>query len=272
MTDIINNINSSRKQCAVAVVFMQPQCNMYCNFCVTENNFNAMTFEQGVRLLRFLKVRGFKVVVLGGGEPFAWPNDLVELTKVAKGYGFKTVQVGTNGINMPAGFAEIKSIDRYVLPLESVNPNVHNLMRVYKDNQHHRIIMDRLNTLKQARKSVTISTVVTKINLADVVKVGRFLRDEYNAGSEHVHAWHLYQFLPYGRGGEINRDALLVGEDEYLQIFEQVQNLDMSFRVYKRADMYKSQTVDFFWYDDDDNIKMGSSEWGTGITVSVIDE
>ena len=44
----------------VAVVFLQPRCNMHCTFCITQDNFNAFTFDQAAslrveRLLQFAK-------------------------------------------------------------------------------------------------------------------------------------------------------------------------------------------------------------------------
>ena len=243
---------------AIVVIFLQPACNMHCTFCVTEDNFTPMRFEQAVKLLDTLRDEGVRTVIFGGGEPTDWPGDLFALTRKAKAHGF-TVQIGTNGINLPDDFETIESVDRWVLPIESVDSEMHNRMRLYK-GRHHAIILERLAALKRARKGVTLSTVMTEVNKAGVLDLAQLLR-EYAAESNHVHAWHLYQFLPVGRGGAVHGADLEIPEEEYRGLVEQVMALDLPFRVYRRSDMYQSQTVDFCWFEGDE-MKRGRDEWG----------
>ena len=103
------------REIAVAVVFLQPQCNMTCTFCVTEDDFEPIRFEDAVDLLGHLVQRGVRSVVFGGGEPFQWPGDVLQLASEARARGL-TVQIGTNGIDLPRGFADLECIDRWVLP------------------------------------------------------------------------------------------------------------------------------------------------------------
>ncbi len=241
----------------VAVIFVKPQCNMHCTFCVTENNFTAMTFDQGVQLLESLEARGVRSVVFGGGEPFDWDEDLVALTRVAKKLGF-SVQVGTNGIALPNGFEYIDSIDKYVLPIESATCDAHNKMRLYK-NQHHEIIIDRLDKLSKAGKSVTLSTVITQPNMNEIDDLASYLL-KYHSKSHNVSAWHLYQFLPLGRGGAKNWQDLEISESDYREICAGVKTRNLPFRIFQRTDMYHPQTVDFFWFEGD-RLVSGSEAW-----------
>ncbi len=251
----------------VAVVFLQPRCNMHCTFCITEDNFNAFTFEQATRLLARLSAGGtVRSVVLGGGEPFDWPHDVPQLAAVGKSLGF-IMQVGTNGIAVPPGFERLASIDRWVLPLESIDPRPHNAMRLYRD-RHHAIIMDRLESLRRVGKSVTISTVVTQANVDEVVEVGRFLRDYANRGGN-VHAWHLYQFLPIGRGGAVHGGQLALPQCAYEAVGRDADSLDLPFRIYRRADMYHSRTVDFFWMDRG-AVRCGSEAWEQALAPALV--
>lgn len=250
----------------VAVVFLQPRCNMHCTFCITEDNFNAFTFDQAARLLRDLRAGGtVRSVVLGGGEPFDWPHDVIALGALGRRLGF-TMQVGTNGIAVPRGFEQLDAIDRWVLPLESIEPEAHNAMRLYR-GRHHAIILDRLEALRRVGKSVTISTVITQANFDEVVQVGRWLGDYVQRGGN-VHAWHLYQFLPIGRGGAVHGEnlALLPGVYEY--VCAEAESLGLPFRIYRRTDMYHSRTVEFYWMDRG-MVRCGSEAWApTPITVS----
>ena len=231
---------------SVAVILLHPACNMICTFCITEDNFNAMTQDQASGLLRTLKQEGFKNVIFGGGEPFQWPGDLMGLTQEAKQLGF-LVQVGTNAVALPKDFQNIQTIDRYVLPLESATDTIHNKMRLYK-NKHHQIIIDGLKRLQNAQKSVTLSTIVTRINKEGIQSLALFLK-ELDLLRPFVHAWHLYQFIPQGRGGSINADTLWISDREYMKACEEVLSMKLPFKVYRRQDMYRSKTVDFFWYE-----------------------
>jgi hypothetical protein len=64
-----------------------------------------------------------------------------------------------------------------------------------------------------------------------------------------LRAWHLYQFIPEGRGGAVNREALLLDKSEYEAACEPMKQLDARFQVFKRPDMLHSKTVEFFWME-----------------------
>ena len=241
----------------IAVVFLHPACNMSCSFCITENSMDTMRFDQGVSLMAHLRDSGFGNVVLGGGEPFAWPHDTVALAEAAKQLGH-FVQVGTNGIAMPESYATLLSVDRYVLPLDSVEARIHNTLRQHGPG-HHALILDRLATLLETRKSVTISTVVTSQNADGLAGVGSFLA-EYHRKGGHLHGWHLYRFIPEGRGGRDNAAWLDVPTDVYENACADVKRHNLGFTVFKRKDMMHSRTVDFFWYQDG-LLRSGSEVW-----------
>jgi len=230
----------------VAVIFLHPACNMTCTFCITEDNFDPITQTQALELLRILKKEDFQSVIFGGGEPFEWPGDLLALTWEAKQLGF-LVQIGTNAIALPKDYQNIDSIDRYVLPLESSVGAIHNKMRFYK-NQHHQLIIDCLQQLRGVQKSVTLSTIITKINVNELPSLALFIK-EFNSPYTFIHAWHLYKFIPQGRGGSINADDLIISDKEYTNACDGIQSMGLPFKVYQRKDMYHSKTVDFFWYE-----------------------
>lgn len=231
----------------VAVVMLLPTCNMHCTFCVTEEVFESMPERLAWQLVEQLHDRGVKAVVFGGGEPFVWEGDLLGLCRHARALGF-TVQVGTNGIELPDGFANLTEVDRWVIPLEAAEATMHDAMRLYR-GEHHSIIMERLAALKDARKSVTLSTVMTQTNVSGIDDLAAWV-EAYDRGTEHVHAWHLYQFLPLGRGGAVNAARLTLPEAEYEAVCERVKaRPGMRPVVFKRANMYRSQSVRFWWYE-----------------------
>ncbi|MCB9915950.1 MAG: radical SAM protein [Planctomycetes bacterium] len=232
----------------VAVVLLHPRCNMTCSFCVTPDDaFEALDEAQAHALVDELAARGLRTVVFGGGEPFAWRGDLLRLAGAARARGL-VVQVGTNGIALPAGFAADDAIDRWVLPLESADAAVHDRLRRHGPG-HHALILRRLEALRAAGREVTLSTVLCSETLAGVAPLAEALRG-YQARGGRVHAWHLYRFLPWGRGGAPNAARLAVSADAYADACARVEALGLPFRTFRRADMYRSKNVEFVWRAD----------------------
>ena len=228
----------------IAVLFLQPRCDMTCLFCATEDGFQALTLEQGEGMLRDLRGQGVGRVILGGGEPFAWAPGPLALARIAKESGFH-VQIGTNGLRLPEGYAESPWVDRYILPLESAHAEPHDGLRLHPGG-HHRVVLARLAELARAGKEVTISTVVTRRNLSGLDELGAFLAGYRGAGGR-LHAWHLYRLLHVGRGGTVHGPSLAVEPEAYRAACDRVRLREPSLRILKRPDMLHSATVGFFW-------------------------
>ncbi len=230
----------------IASLFLTPHCDMSCRFCASETDFAVMSFDEAASLLSALKGR-VESVVLGGGEPFLWPNDLEKLTCFAADLGFQ-VQVCTNGVNLPVGFEKIQSISRYILPLESLDPSLHDGLRWLRGGGHHGLILDRIRTLVQAKRELTLSTVVTCENLPGLQDMAEWLVAEGLSGLN-LHAWHLYRFLSVGRGGAPNGQELAVDRDQYQSACRALKAAGLPFTIYQRDDMQRASTVEFFWFE-----------------------
>ncbi len=253
-----NKHHSSSKKVKVAVIFLCSKCNMLCDFCITNDTIEEMSFNRARTLLKSLKQQSVSNVVFGGGEPFAWSNDVIALSKEAKQIGL-TVQVGTNGIDLPQGFETVGSIDRYVLPLDSAEEKIHNGLRQYSGN-HHALILSRLQKLRNAGKSVTLSTIFTRKNIEHIPDLIKFLQG-FTTDKNIIHAWHLYKFIPLGRGGGMRAAELAISNNEYLHTYRLIKSANLEFRIYKRVDMYHSKTVEFYWYENG-RIQAGNDVWG----------
>ncbi len=219
---------------------------MSCPFCASETGFSAMTFEQAQTLLEELAARGLRNVVLGGGEPFLWPHGVERLGRRARELGF-VVQVCTNGASLPAGFERVEGIDRYILPLESMDPARHDPLRRHRDG-HHRIVLERIRKLAGSGRELTVSTVLTRENIDELPAIAEYLARARRDGVA-LHAWHLYRFLPVGRGGARNAERLEVARESFARACAAVKRLDLGFPVYRRDNMLRSSSVEFFWFD-----------------------
>ncbi|MBL0313558.1 MAG: radical SAM protein [Holophagaceae bacterium] len=238
----------------IASLFLTPSCDMGCRFCASETEFAVMSFDEAASLICALRGR-IDGVVLGGGEPFLWPHGLEKLACLACDMGFQ-VQVCTNGVNMPAGYERIEAIHRYILPLEAMDPQLHDSLRIRTGGGHHGIVMDRIQALANAGREITLSTVVTSKNIGELQAIAEWLAWQSLVGLK-VHAWHLYRFLPVGRGGVPHGQELAVDREGYLRACGAVKSAGLPFQVLRRDDMTKASTVEFCWFEKG-RLRLGS--------------
>lgn len=232
----------------VAVIMLLPQCNMECDYCVIEENFSSFTIEAAQKLLLELKEKAYTNVILGGGEPTIWKGNVFELAHFAKSLGF-FVQIGTNAIRLPPHFASITDIDRWILPLDSSLPEIHNQLRHYTkaSGSHFDIMQSVLKQLAKAGRRVYVSTVITQINRLSLPAMLEYLQD-YHQISGNLDAWNLYRLLPFGRGGFTHFDRLQISLEEFNECVQQMKNSNHNFKIIARKDMYGSNQVDFYTF------------------------
>lgn len=242
----------------IAVLFLLPQCNMTCRFCITEDGFQAMSEGEARSLLTALAGMGVRNVIFGGGEPLAWPHDILSMARFAKGLGM-LVQIGTNGIRLSPRIMQSPDVDRFILPLESADAGIHDSLRIAKGG-HHALILDRLEALAELGRCVTVSTVITTENRAGLPGLGGFLAGYRDRGGE-LHAWHLYRFLPEGRGGSCAA-GLGMPLDRYKLECAALKSAFPDLPILRRPDMTRSATVGFFWMEN--GAVRSRAPWKTG--------
>ena len=116
----------------------------------------------------------------------------------------------------------------------------------------------------RAERELTISTVVTARNVDAVGEVARHLH-AWRARGARLHAWHLYRFLPVGRGGRPHAAELSVTKARFLAACRLAKASGHPFPVYRRSHMLRSSTVEFFWYEHGELV-VGSRR-GAGATA-----
>jgi MoaA/NifB/PqqE/SkfB family radical SAM enzyme len=156
-------------------------------------------------------------------------------------------------------------VDRFVLPMDAARGALHNDLRRSAPvgagtcPDHYSLILRRLDTLRRAGREVTVSTVVNAANLAETAAIGKWL-SHYAAQGGRVHAWHLYRFIPAGRGGANHAAMLDISDEAYEAAVHTARRAAGDLRVFKRPDMRHSLTVDFFWQEGA-HLKVGSEVW-----------
>lgn len=231
----------------IATVFLTPACNIACPFCASESGFQVMPEETARTLLQRLAAGATTHVVLGGGEPFLWPHDVVELGRFARRQGL-FVQVATNGIAR-RDLAELDAFDRVILPIEAMDAAVHDALRPLSGGSHHALVLEHVRKLAAAGRELTISTVVSRRNVGELPRIADHLASLAASGAR-LHAWHLYRFLPVGRGGRPHAERFLIGAEDYDAAVDGMRRRGLPFRVFRRTNMQASRSVEFYWYED----------------------
>ncbi|MCP5021218.1 MAG: hypothetical protein GY930_05520 [bacterium] len=236
----------------IAAVFLLAKCDMGCTFCASDLGIDRLGFGQACALMKGLWEAGYRILVLGGGEPALWRDGekrLVDLAVFAKGLGF-VVQINTNGIRLDEGFENWPGVDRFIFPMDGAGAARHDSLRVVLGSQpdgHYGLVQERVEACVRAGRGLTIGTVLTRKNKRELTGLIDWMRMRVKQGAD-IHAWHLYRFQAVGRGGTGASVELGLPSDEFKAICGKAKAAGLPFPVWRRDDMLRSSTVEYFWF------------------------
>lgn len=157
-------------------------CNARCSFCYYLRSIETggpkkdLSTDRVKRLLRFIRQKGIEVVDFSGGEPTV-RKDLIELITYAKGLGFRSIGIITNGIvlaNMDYArrLAEA-GVDDFLFSLHGPDAKTHDEL-TNVPGSFERIIKS-IQNIKQLRTKCRTNTVVTSYNYNKVEAITQLL-------------------------------------------------------------------------------------------------
>ncbi len=249
---------------AIAALFLLAKCDMGCTFCASDLGFDRLGFAQACALMEGLWKADYRILVLGGGEPALWRDGekrLVDLAVFAKGLGF-VVQINTNGIRLDEGFENWPGVDRFIFPMDGASAARHDSLRVVLGSQpggHYGLVQERVEACVRAGRGFTIGTVLTRKNRRELTGLIDWMRMRVGQGAN-IHAWHLYRFQAVGRGGAGAGDGLGLPSGEFKTICGEAKAAGLPFPVWRRDDMLRSSTVEYFWFQGGE-LQVGSQAW-----------
>jgi MoaA/NifB/PqqE/SkfB family radical SAM enzyme len=229
---------------SVAVLMLTAACDMDCPYCGAEDAFRAMEQAEAEGLCASLASAGVRSVVLGGGEPFCWRGDLRRLAGAAKAAGLE-VQVGSNLRRLPTDAPRWPEVDRWVLPLESADPERHDALRPGAPS-HYGVVRAGLESFLRAGREVTVSSVARPGAEADLRGVGALLEAQRLLGLR-LHAWHLYRFQPMGRHGREHAARFSQDEAQWRDLALGLRARYPGLPLLLRPELLRSRDVAFFW-------------------------
>lgn len=177
--------------------------------------------EQSKGILRLMNAVGGDAVTFAGGEPLL-RADTPELIKFAKKELKMTVYLSTDGTYVQKRYDQFKdNIDVLGMPIDGSSPERNEIMGrrayLYKNIE---AILEYFKTNKPDHL-VKLGTVVSKPNIDDIEKIGKFLFENNSIFAPDV--WRLYQFESIGRGKE-NSESYVITDKEFDEVCTAMEN------------------------------------------------
>jgi len=199
------------------------RCNLQCSFCWGPDHAipDGLTLGQWKDALGFFRARGTVGVVVTGGEPLI-REDLPAILAHAKALGLH-VTLSTNALLLNKRHESVLSfVDEIGLPLDGSSAENNQKMRRGTQRSFGAVI-DALPLVRARYPNIeiTIRTVVSRVNIADIEDLGRLLEGR----ADYFDRWKLYQFTPFSIG-EAHRDEHAITDGEFLALMERVRRLD----------------------------------------------
>jgi radical SAM protein with 4Fe4S-binding SPASM domain len=172
-----------------------------------------LSTDEGKTLLDQIKMAGFKLVILSGGEPLL-RKDIYELASHAVKIGLRPV-MGSNGILITKDVADkllASGITGIAISLDSPSREYHDLFRGC-EGAWEQTIQGIKNSLTAGLR-VQINTTLTENNFDQFEAITDFVID---LG---VQALHPFFLIPTGRGKNIAQDSLK--REKYFQMIETI--------------------------------------------------
>ncbi len=155
-------------------------CNANCRFCyysqsIREKEAGLFT-DQVKKLLRFARKREMKIVEFTGGEPTI-RRDIIDLIHFAKGLGFESVSMITNGIVLPRGdFAKrlvAAGVDDFLFSIHGMDSEVHDALTGVPGSFGS--IVESIKIVSDLGAKIRANTVVVRQNYKTLLGIAPLL-------------------------------------------------------------------------------------------------
>ncbi|MFA7613772.1 MAG: radical SAM protein [Candidatus Caldatribacteriota bacterium] len=162
----------------VTVLRLNDACNMSCSYCDSYKLSKAIEINALLSFLDNIYQKGCRFIILTGGEAFLY-KDREKLMEWFEGKGIYLV-INTNGklINQSEYTNFLKKADEVLISIDGPEEfNDH-----HRGKGTHQKVIQTLDFLKQQKKKITLSVVLTKYNSQEeVYEYIRKLKIKYNA-------------------------------------------------------------------------------------------
>ncbi|HVG21201.1 MAG TPA: radical SAM protein [Blastocatellia bacterium] len=161
-------------------------CNLKCPMCYSYLGQGSADISKKRAIVDRLREYGLQKIMFTGGDPTI-DRDLVQIVQYAKLKGFKTA-ISTNGILLSEALMQALDccLDELTLPIDGSVPEIHGNHR--GQDSHLDTVMRLLKQVKNYGFQTDVSTVVTRLNLGDILNILRLVE------SEEIKKWKVFQY------------------------------------------------------------------------------
>ena len=191
-------------------------CNLNCRMCpVVTRKKKSITREQALQITKFAIEKGFKRVVLGGGEPtlMSYLNEMLDqLTK----HNIE-IWILTNAIELHPSLIEYLGAHKNIVVNVSIDGvgEVHDFIR---GEGTFRSTLENLNKLIQVGANIAINTVIQRTNYDRSIETYEYFKD-------YPLLWHGFSFSePYHQKELVPLELMPVAIEQLYEIFRRDQN------------------------------------------------
>lgn len=200
-----------------AVLNFTHHCILRCRWCYVP--FQAAPACKNVVSLIIDRIAeiGFKVITIGGGDPFQY-DYIHEIVMKAKSR-YLIVHIDTNGVLLRESLDNFNmisdAVDLLGLPLDGPTANVHDLVR--ECCGHFESVMNKLSWLKDKNlnNKVKINTIVTALNSNDLSGIVEIVK-KYSPAR-----WSIYQYWAVGPARSV-KSVYSISEEHFFECVKSV--------------------------------------------------
>jgi radical SAM protein with 4Fe4S-binding SPASM domain len=231
MASINAFLRSIRKQGRLAIEFGIPiyavfdvtnKCNLGCIHCYSSKQQEELPTTEVTRILDKLAAAGVGMIDFGGGEPLL-RTDIFDILAHSKHIGLYT-SISTNGVLLDEHCARrLKklNIDHVCVSLDGATPETHDRIRNKKGAYEKAI--SGIKNCRDTKMMTQVSTVFMRSNIRELKTMYTLLE------SLHVDGWYIYDFVPAGRGKELQQEVLT--PEQRKRLFEYLQDVAPSSKM-----------------------------------------
>lgn len=180
-------------------------CNQACKYCHRFLGLQNLTKEENLKILNNIIESGCDNITYTGGEALLI-NYLEELLSISHSHKIINKLI-TNGVLLTnERFSKIKNmIDKINLSIDSLNNETNILLG--RGNRHVEIIKSRIEMIENSDVELSINSVMTRLNIADLFELGMYL------SSMQIEQWRIFKFMPLREKAKENEDKFSISRE-----------------------------------------------------------
>lgn len=200
------------------------KCALNCEWCYV--SFGSSIPKESVveRIINKLSNLGFKILTIGGGDPFQY-SFIWNIIEKAKSNGLY-IHIDTNGRLQNRSEREFSiirdKVDLIGFPIDGPTALIHGGMR--SSQGHFDIILKNIEWLNPIINKIKINTLISKENIQTLPDLSHFIN------TISPKRWCIYQYMPIGPGARVAQKYLVSSLDfkeATIPIINQLSNSDI---------------------------------------------